>query len=1189
MVGAWSVKGIDPKARAAARDLATARGQTLGELLNDLLLEVGTTEPSDSGFGSNVTPFSNPSYQQREPSMQTTPETERVDDATRLARALERLSSRIEASETRSALAIAGMDQSVLGLVARIDNTDRVTQAVAGRVDRSMEEMKSTHTALIDRVRRIESDNSGRQSLDAMRSLEQALGRLAAHVYTQDEKSATDTAALKRELAASVARLETTAQSVDTKVDQALGRATAQVEAIADKAELRAHGATRDLSDKVRDIEARIAQRMAELETRLGEGASGVEALGGLEASLNRIQSRLAQAEGTTDAAIKGLEASFNSLDSKIAALSKAGAGEELRQIVERRFEGLAESLTRSVTEARADMARQIEDATKAMRPESLSRLEYSLENVQARLAQAETKQAQTMAAISEELKKVSKVMGQRLRNVEGRNDGAAAESVREELSTVTKALEGRLVEIEAREARAIETVGVQVANLAEKLERRVEDSEAKSAKAITEVGEHMARMTLHLQARQEEQQKLVLQEIKGLEGRQETRLSDALAGVTERLASLHSETRQAVSPVHTALAALAKRMESIEAFNSPPGLAVPPPIETSAFAGFTSPPPSFDVPKARKVEPPPSYDDEFSALDDVFASDPAPLPSVAEEAPAKPTARGKDPFDFGAALDRLQSGAIPPPSAAIEPPPIANDHDFENGAFVADVPPIDREEDEFDAEDDREDDSAPENYLNRARRAANDSLTPERHKAKATKQPRAKTHRLKKQQGQSGSKTPLILAASVVALTVVGTAAYVLLNRPSSGGVLPWAPGAENAGTEAQGTGTDPMAAPTEDGATEASPDATPTSTGTASPDTPVVAVQTPAVARVSAEPRRPADAQVNSLSAERGTLAPPVPSRVAPPPSQTAPQPLPQATINRQGTASAASLPPPPAQVMPVVQAPRPATPGQPVTLEAAAAQGDAISQFLLGNRKASEGDFAAAATLLQRAAVQNMPAADYRLAKLYERGQGVPRDMTEAKRRTERAAVGGHVKAMHDLGMYYAEGEVAPQSYVTAVEWFKKAANFGLVDSQFNLGLVYAEGHGVAVDPAEALFWLEVARRNGDPEAQRRVASATAALPPAEAEPILARAAAFRPRVSDPAANGRFTPDQFAANGSQRVMDLQRALARLGYEPGVADGVLTAQTRVAIQRFQRAQGQPETGQISDELMRQVLASGS
>lgn len=42
--GPWSVKGIDPKAREIAKDLARRSGLTLGEWLNQMIVETGEGE-----------------------------------------------------------------------------------------------------------------------------------------------------------------------------------------------------------------------------------------------------------------------------------------------------------------------------------------------------------------------------------------------------------------------------------------------------------------------------------------------------------------------------------------------------------------------------------------------------------------------------------------------------------------------------------------------------------------------------------------------------------------------------------------------------------------------------------------------------------------------------------------------------------------------------------------------------------------------------------------------------------------------------------------------------------------------------------------------------------------------------------------------------------------------------------------
>ena len=41
----WSVKGIDPKAREVAKDLARRSGKTLGEWLNEMIIEGGLPQP----------------------------------------------------------------------------------------------------------------------------------------------------------------------------------------------------------------------------------------------------------------------------------------------------------------------------------------------------------------------------------------------------------------------------------------------------------------------------------------------------------------------------------------------------------------------------------------------------------------------------------------------------------------------------------------------------------------------------------------------------------------------------------------------------------------------------------------------------------------------------------------------------------------------------------------------------------------------------------------------------------------------------------------------------------------------------------------------------------------------------------------------------------------------------------------
>lgn len=55
---------------------------------------------------------------------------------------------------------------------------------------------------------------------------------------------------------------------------------------------------------------------------------------------------------------------------------------------------------------------------------------------------------------------------------------------------------------------------------------------------------------------------------------------------------------------------------------------------------------------------------------------------------------------------------------------------------------------------------------------------------------------------------------------------------------------------------------------------------------------------------------------------------------------------------------------------------------------------------------------------------------------------------------------------------------------------------------------------------------------------------------------------------------------------VAEIQRRLARLGYDPGPADGFLGAKTRAAIAEFQRREREPATGAVTPDLLHQLRA---
>ena len=140
---------------------------------------------------------------------------------------------------------------------------------------------------------------------------------------------------------------------------------------------------------------------------------------------------------------------------------------------------------------------------------------------------------------------------------------------------------------------------------------------------------------------------------------------------------------------------------------------------------------------------------------------------------------------------------------------------------------------------------------------------------------------------------------------------------------------------------------------------------------------------------------------------------------------------------------------------------------------------TELLLGETAYAKGDYSKAARYFRIAAGRkNAWSADAEsdLGLMYDRGQGVPQDYTEAVKWYRRAAAQGNAGAQFSLGFMYDKGHGVVQNYAEAQKWYRLAAAHGLVQAQAFLGLMYDKGHGVPQDYAEALKWYRLAAAQG-----------------------------------------------------------------------------------------------------------------
>ena len=118
-------------------------------------------------------------------------------------------------------------------------------------------------------------------------------------------------------------------------------------------------------------------------------------------------------------------------------------------------------------------------------------------------------------------------------------------------------------------------------------------------------------------------------------------------------------------------------------------------------------------------------------------------------------------------------------------------------------------------------------------------------------------------------------------------------------------------------------------------------------------------------------------------------------------------------------------------------------------------------------------------EAAAMEQVPAM-YRLARAYDHGLGVTRDLDQAFKWYRRAADKGHVSAMASLGTMYEYGEGTSASLAEALSLYRQAAERGDPRGMASLAFLYQQGKGVAKNERKARRWYGTAAERGLPRA-------------------------------------------------------------------------------------------------------------
>lgn len=437
----WSVKGIDPKAREIAKDLARRSGMTLGEWLNGMIMD---GDDDDDG----VTPL--PRRPHVNDIFERRGRSRRLDDAyagtaddtlQRVAASIEAIAERLEAAERRSTVAIQGVDQAVSGLVRRLDGQDRQGAVYGRRIDDIAEELREGHR----RLRRFEQE-TGPQTSEAFGKVETSLGALAGRLYDIEERQRTGVNELRQRMDA--------------------------VEKIAGP------GVGADL----------LAQVGARLD---GAQARTTEALRRLEQSFAGLDQRLRHAEGRVEPEGAREAARFEKLAETLSRQVETNRVEMMRRLDTAQAENRIDRVERAVL-AIGDQLKTSEQRS-AQAVEAMGREVLRIaQNLNGRIEKIETTGAERLSALGRELsQKVEQDMGryaqavdQRLIRSDDRN-ALALEKLGGEITRISDQLADRIAQSERRSQQALDDIGRRLADSADRMEQRYDRASGELAERM--------------------------------------------------------------------------------------------------------------------------------------------------------------------------------------------------------------------------------------------------------------------------------------------------------------------------------------------------------------------------------------------------------------------------------------------------------------------------------------------------------------------------------------------------------------------------------------------------------------------------------------------------------------------------------------------------------------------------------
>lgn len=432
----WSVKGIEPEARAAAKSAARRAGMTLGEWLNHVILD------SDGSPGSGDLTIESDAM---------------AADPARMPwrEDIELLSTRILDNEKRTTRTLVNIDRALIGL------SDKLTGL--GELERMSSDPELDH-----RLQQLETRIGGFASKKGMIGIEKAVGDIAGIMMRSDEKHHERIDILAKTLDGLCEQLEQT----QAHVQEVRAKAGSQTQSggISEETALRQmrllESVITDVSvlgDRMVTSEEETNRAIEALHKKIGEQlvSSDGEDKEAVAAIYAKLSDQLTAAKEETRQALAALHAR---IDAKLTDASDHEAKEEMASLQARIEERLAKN------------EKENEQALAALNARLDSRLAASEDDARQALSAINTKISDRIAASEE-------AAGQAIHSLEER----IVEQITTSREDVAQAIEDVRVEINAKVATAAaeEETREAIDALHNKIDERFASSEEEARAAI--------------------------------------------------------------------------------------------------------------------------------------------------------------------------------------------------------------------------------------------------------------------------------------------------------------------------------------------------------------------------------------------------------------------------------------------------------------------------------------------------------------------------------------------------------------------------------------------------------------------------------------------------------------------------------------------------------------------------------